>query len=130
MEYFQIIGMGIIGAIAAITLKNWRPELAAALALAVGVVVMLAMIPKLEEIFGGLREMVNECGIEPEYVKTVIKLTGIAYITKFAADICRDCGENAIAEKVELAGKVTVFAMTVPMVSAFLELVIASLNTF
>lgn len=130
MEYFQIIGVGIIGALAAITLKNWRPELAAVLAIAVGIIIMLAAASELEGIFGGVRELVYACGLEPEYIKIVVKLTGIAYITKFAADICRDCGETAIAAKVELAGKVTVFAMTVPMVGEFLKLVIETLNTF
>lgn len=74
--------------------------------------------------------LIARCGIEPRYFKLVVKLSGIAYVTKFAGDICRDSGESAIGAKVELAGKVMVFALTVPVISDFLNLVIETLDAF
>jgi stage III sporulation protein AD len=130
MEIFQIAAVGIISALIAVTLKGWRPELAAAVGIAAGTALMLSMAGALEGIFAEFDAVISKCGIAPEYFRLVIKLTGIAYITKFAGEICRDCGENAIAAKVELAGKVAVLSLTVPVISAFLNLVIETLNSF
>ena len=46
---------------------------------------------------------------------------GIAYITQFGVEILRDCGENAIALKLELAGKVFIMGLTLPVIADFLH---------
>lgn len=130
MDIFQMVGIGIISALLAVTVKRWRPEMAVAIGIAAGIALMLSMAGTLEGIFAEFNGIVSKCGIAPEYLQLVVKLTGIAYITKFAGEICRDCGENAIAVKVELAGKVTVLALTMPVIGAFLNLVIETLSSF
>lgn len=130
MEYIQIAGIGIVGAITAVTIRNWRPELAIITALVTGIVIIFTCVGPISDIFSEIQALVYECGIETGYIKIVIKLIGIAYISKFAGNVCRDCGESAIAVKTELAGKVAIFAITIPLVRDFLNLVITNLNTF
>lgn len=130
MEVLQIAGIGIIGAIIAVTIKGWRPELAVLVSVATGALLFFNIAEALFGIFSDLDDMVRKSGIPVEYIKIVIKLTGIAYITKFASSICSDCGESAIAQKVELAGKVAVMLITIPVITNFLNLVIELLNTF
>ena len=130
MDIFQIAAVGIIGALIAVTLRNWRPELAAAVGIAAGIVLVLGMADTVLGLFSEFKNIIDASGVDTQYFMLVLKLIGIAYITKFAADICRDSGESAIASKVELAGKTAVLALTVPVISAFLTLVIETLNAF
>ena len=44
-----------------------------------------------------------------------MKTLGICFLTQFAVDSCKDAGESALASKVELAGKVTVVVMALPL---------------
>lgn len=128
MDILKMAAIGVIGAIAALTVKNWRPEIAAVLSIAVGMALIFGISEEFLKILSRFNDFWEECRIAPEYVHLVVKLIGISYITKFACELCRDCGENAIAVKVELVGKTAVLALTVPVLVYFLELVIETLN--
>ncbi len=130
MDSFKIAAAGIICAILCVTVRNQKPELAPAVTVAAGIVLFLGILPDIGAIIAEFDEILKKCRLAPEYFYAVIKLTAIAYITKFAAEVCRDCSENAIASKIELAGKITVLAMTAPIIGDFLNLIIETLNNF
>ena len=46
---------------------------------------------------------------------------GIALASHVTAELCRDCGENSLAGFAELAGKVEILALCLPLVKAILE---------
>ena len=52
----------------------------------------------------------------------ILKVTGIAFLTEFGVSICKDSGETAIANKIDLAGKILIIAISIPIISALLEL--------
>jgi stage III sporulation protein AD len=58
------------------------------------------------------------------YFTSVLKITGIAYISEFGAEICRDAGEGAIASKIEMAGKVIIIALAIPVITSLIDLVL------
>lgn len=128
MTPFQTAAAGIIFAIICVTVRNQKPEFAPLVATAAGIVLFFAALPQIESIIAEFNGLLEKCRIAPEYFKAVIKLTAIAYITKFSGEICRDCNENAIASKVELAGKIAVLAITAPIIGDFLNLIIDALN--
>ena len=51
-------------------------------------------------------------------------MTGIAYLSEFAVSICKDSGENAIASKIDLGGKVMIISMSIPIISSLLEVIL------
>ena len=75
----------------------------------------------LSGVISGLRALIEETGVDIKYFTSVIKVVGIAYITQFGAEILRDSGENAIALKLELAGKIFIMSLTLPIISDFLH---------
>lgn len=58
------------------------------------------------------------------YVETILKIIGIAYIAEFAAQITKDAGQGAIASKIELAGKILILAMAIPILTVLIETII------
>ena len=54
----------------------------------------------------------------------LIKITGIAFLTEFAVSICKDTGESAIANKVDMGGKVIIVSMSIPIISSLLETIV------
>ena len=54
----------------------------------------------------------------------LIKITGIAFLTEFAVSICKDSGETAIANKMDMGGKVVIVSMSIPIISGLLETII------
>lgn len=51
----------------------------------------------------------------------------IKYAAMLASDYCKDCGENALASQVTLAGKLAMLSVSLPLFKAFVEIVKALL---
>lgn len=51
----------------------------------------------------------------------MLKILGVAYLAEFASVICRDAGEQAVAQKVEFAAKVIIAVLALPILVAILE---------
>lgn len=56
------------------------------------------------------------------YIETVLKAFGIGLISQVTSDVCRDCGENAIAARVELAAKASIMLLSLPVIKSLLLL--------
>ncbi|NMB97946.1 MAG: stage III sporulation protein AD [Clostridiaceae bacterium] len=124
MEIIQIVMFSIITTIIIVMLKAHRPEIAVQASLAAGVIIFALIIAKLSPIFDFIKIYTGKANINTQYLPVLIKIIGIAYITEFGAEVCRDAGENSIATKVEMAGKVLITILAVPIITTLLELIV------
>jgi stage III sporulation protein AD len=65
-----------------------------------------------------IREMIH---VNPVYLTALLKMTGITYIAEFSAGICKDAGYGALAGQIEIFGKLSILALSMPIVLALLE---------
>lgn len=124
MEILQIVGLGIIATIAVIVLKAQKPEIAVQVSILAGVIIFFLAAGKLSAVIELLRSYSGKVSINSTYISTLLKIIGIAYITEFGAEICKDAGEGSIASKIELAGKVVIVVLAVPIITSLIDLVI------
>lgn len=127
-ELLKIAGVGFIGGMLALTIKKDKPEAALMTALGTSVLILISVTEKIGGIINDLRIMIENCGVDIKYFVIAIKAVGIAYIAQFAAEILRDCGEGAIASKVEAAGKIFILSLAMPVMTSFLELCVRVVN--
>lgn len=95
----------------------------------VGIVIFLFLIDKIYEIIRLLERVALEANLNMIYIETILKIIGIAYIAEFGAQITKDAGQGAIASKIEMAGKILIMIMAIPILSAIIETVIELLPT-
>lgn len=124
MEIFQIAGVGIIATILIIILKQIRPEFTVLVSIVTGVIIFAFLLPKLSYVIDTISSLSNRVDVDISYFNTLIKIIGIAYIVEFASQICRDAGQNSIAMKIELGGKVLIMVLAIPVLLALLDLII------
>jgi stage III sporulation protein AD len=124
MEIIQIIGLGIIVTILILVIRQQRPELAVQLSLALSVVIFLMVVGKISLVLDLFRELADRANINQLYLNTVLKIIGIAYISEFGAQVCRDAGEGAIASKIEFAGKILIMVLAIPIIAVVLDTVV------
>ncbi len=124
MEIIQIVAIGMVAAILAIIIKDQSPELAIQISIVTGLIIFLLMITKLNSVLTVLKHFAAKANIDILYFSTILKVIGIAYITEFGAQVCRDAGENSIASKIEFAGKVLIMVLAVPVLAALLDIII------
>jgi stage III sporulation protein AD len=119
-----IVGFALIATIVLALLRPLRPELAVLLGLVAGALILLAVIPRIAQIVGLLEDMARRGGVGADYLAALLKIVGIAYLTEFGAQAARDAGEGALASKVELAGKILILVIAIPLVIAVLDLIL------
>lgn len=123
MEVMRIVGIGLIGAILSILLRNSKPEFSMLIPVVVSFTVLACAMPCLIRITEELSRMASSAGINSSYMRIVIKVIGISYLVCITAELCKDAGENAIAAKIELGGKLIILAMAIPIINSLLNLV-------
>ncbi len=123
MEIIRIVGFGLVGGFVSILLRNSKPEFSMMIPVVVSFTIMACALPYLMGIVRELMSLAEGIGINSSYMVTIVKIIGISYLVSIAAELCKDAGENAIAAKIELGGKLIILAMSVPVISRLLSLV-------
>lgn len=123
MDIVKIIGIAFISVIIIIILKQYKPEFAIYASILAGILILTMSFSKLSSIIELLNSIASKTAINGEFLKILLKITGIALLTEFGISICKDSGETAIASKVDIAGKVTIIAISIPIMSGLLETV-------
>ena len=123
-EIIKIVGIGLIALVIAIILKQYRPEYAIYVSIIAGVLILVFTMGKITGIINLLKSISDKTYINKQFLGILLKITGIAIITEFAVSICTDAGEKAIASKIEIGSKVIIIAMSIPIISSLLELIV------
>lgn len=109
----------------ALVMRRLRPESATALVIAAGVMTGLMVLPQLEEIVSGVTSLAAAGGVQDGYMSQLLKVGGISLLMDFAAQTCRDADEDGLAMKVELAGRVMLIGLALPVMRTLLEQILS-----
>ncbi len=127
MDLAQILGICLVTLVLLVVLRAQKPEMAVLLSTAAGVIVITLLVGRIGFLVKFMADLGVRSGMEMGYIGTILRIIGIAYIAEFGAQVCRDASEEAMAAKVELAGKVLILVLAVPIVGAVLEVVMGLL---
>lgn len=118
-----VAAVGIVSAVCAVVVRRQSPELALLLAICAGVLIVLWCSGSLKTIMAFVDKLAK-IGELSSGIEAVVKVTGIAFITRLGAEFCRDAKEGTLASAVELAGTVFSLLVVIPMMYAVLELLL------
>ena len=124
MDAIKIIGVALISLIIIIVIRQYKPEFTVYISLITGVIILFLVMDRLRRIIDLIQSLANKASINSEFILLLIKMTGIAFLTEFAVNICKDSGESAIASKIELGSKIIIISMSIPIISKLLEVII------
>lgn len=123
MEIIQVVGLGLISTILILIIKEQKPLFAFLIAASTSILIFLFLIGKMSAVITELERMAESAGVQMIYLKTILKIIGIAYIAEFGSQIVRDAGQDSIATKIELAGKVLIMVLAIPIIGIIIETV-------
>ncbi len=121
MEMVQVVGLGLVAGAVLLVVRQHRPELALLLSLAAGAVIFIAMVSRVMAVVEALQTLGARAKVDGAYMSTVLKIMGIAYLADFGGQVLADAGEKAVASKVEMAGKVLILLLAIPVLMAILD---------
>lgn len=128
MEIVRIVLIGIVAGVLVVTIKQKQPEIALQVSIIAGLIIFIYVLDYIVIAIDYMKDLVNKYNIPYESITVVLKIIGIAYICEFAVQILKDTGENSLANKVEVAGRVFIVVLSLPVLSSFMKMVLGMLE--
>lgn len=120
----SIVQIGIVGIAATILASQFQKnqkEYVVILGLAVTLFIFFNILSKIEIVVDAIEQIQEVMSVETEYVAVILKMLGITYIAELSSNICKDSGYSSIASQIELFGKISILALSMPILLALLE---------
>ena len=116
MEFLQWMGLAVSAAVLCLVVRQQQPQIASLCSLAAGCILLTRragqhFVP-CGRSFGSLTAM---AGFQEGTLSVFLKVLGMSYTAELTAQTCSDLGENSLALKVQLLGKLSVFTLTAPL---------------
>lgn len=121
MEIAQVVGLALVTTIMLLILRQQKPVMAVVLSIAFCIIMFIFLVGKMTSILSVMEELTRRAEINYFFFTTLLKILGVAYLGEFAAAICQDAGESAVAKKVEFAAKIIIAVLALPIMVAILE---------
>ena len=128
MEMLRIIGVALCGVAACVVLRGFgRKDMALVCEIACGVLILSLSLDALSGVLDGLAQLQQRGQLDDGLMQLLLKVTGVALLAELAAQLCRDAGSGALAQKIELAGKVVILCASLPVLVQLCDVVLSLL---
>ncbi len=123
MELIKVIILGVIISILSVLLKQIKPEYSLICIIVGSIILISYILSGIQDIFNYFSTIVNKTGLDNSMFTTLLKIIGVGYLIEFSAGVCIDSGNNSIADKIIIAGKVLIFALSLPIITNLFNMV-------
>lgn len=121
LDTYKLCGAALICAVAAFLLRNIKKEFEIPMTLAGSIFLILSALAMADPIVDYISGLMGASPIVGEAAETMMRVIGIAMITKIAADLCREMGTPSVASSLEMAAKFEIIILSLPLVSSVIE---------
>lgn len=121
MTVITMAAAGIGAVLLAVQLKGVKSEYSVYMVVAAGFFIFFYGAGKLKIILDTLEKIISCIKINRIYLNTLIKMVGIAYVAEFSSGICKDAGYSAVGTQIEIFGKLSILAVSMPVFTALIE---------
>ena len=125
MDLFAICIAAVAATILAVTLKRYNPEISMLLAIGAGVIIFVLVLNQIPQALSQINTLLSRAGMPLQYGQVLFKALGICFLCQFSSDACKDAGQSALASKVELAGKLMMVLLALPMLEDIINTAVA-----
>lgn len=122
----KVAAIGIIAILLAIMFKKGKEEYSLYISIAASILILLWGIGKLQVILDAIDQLQGYIKMNKAYVGILIKIIGITYVTEISSSLCKDSGYQAVGEQIEIVGKLTILAISMPIMLSILD----TINSF
>ena len=124
MEIIKVLILGIILSVITVLLKQIKPEYSLICVIVGSIILIAYILSGISTIFDYFSVVVEKTGVDNVMFTTLLKIIGVGYLIEFTAGICVDSGNNSIADKVFLAGKILIFILSMPIITNLFNLIL------
>lgn len=118
------IGLIAVAAVfIALPLRKDKGEFTLLIGLVASIMIFLYALDKLQMIADFLSGLMDRLPIENSYLAALFKMLGIIYIADFTSNICREAGFGSIGNQIEIFAKLSIVALSIPVLVYLVDVV-------
>ncbi len=117
-----VVGFAIVAVFLIVFLRQHKPEYSLLVGIAASAMLLIYLLGDIVKIIGEIRNLFAQVDLSVEYIGLIFKVLGICYIAQFAAELCADFGQSSLAGKIELAGKISILILSLPIIKQIISL--------
>ena len=121
MDILRIAVLGIAGVLLALLLQKEKSEYSMFISMAVCICIFIYILGKVETVIDFAKKMQTFVAVDQTYITLILKMVGITYVAEFASGICKDAGFGSLGTQIEIFGKLSILAISTPILLALLE---------
>ena len=121
MNELKMCGLVLCALIVCIVFKNLKSEFSLLIRITITVGVSIISLALIEPLFSFIDEISKSTAVYG-YLPTLVKALGIALAVQITSDICKDAGEGALSERIELFGKAEILLLSIPLIKNLFKL--------
>ena len=125
-DVIRVGALGIVGVLLAIQFKGHKPEYGVYIAVGISILIFYFALKQIQAVMNQIASIHDYLGGNREYLSILLRVLGITYVCEFSAGMCKDAGFGAVADQIEVLGKVFVMIAGLPILFA----VINQIQTF
>ncbi len=123
MNLMGLIAIALLATTLSVMIKKYNPEYSIFISIIAGIFILCMILSEFTPSIQKINGLISASGISSEYAKILFKTLGICFLVQFASDSCNDAGESSLASKIELAGKVLIITMALPLFEQVIKIV-------
>lgn len=123
MDLIKVSVLGVAGIFLGVFLKETKAQYSVYVSVTICICLIGYSLAKLLALFEDIREIQEYIPINSQYMTTLLKILGISYVGQFSASLCKDAGYGSIAGQIELFCKLSIMAVSMPILLVLLETV-------
>lgn len=127
-EIVKLCGFGLMAVVLCVIVRQLKPESAVFVNIAAGVMILISAVKLLSPSVKAIGELADSAGISGDFTEVLLKALVISYVTTLSADCARDAGESALGSKLELAGRVSIAALSLPVFTQLAGLITSMMS--
>ena len=123
MNLMGLIAVALLATVMSVMIKKYNPEYSIFISIVAGIFILCLVLAELTPSIQKINGLIAASGVSSEHAKILFKVLGVCFFVQFASDSCSDAGESSLASKIELAGKVLIITMALPLFEQVIQIV-------
>ena len=123
MDIIKIAFLGIAASLLAIQIKGVKREYELFVTLATSLCILFFLLTRVGVVLQAMNRMQEYIKLDFPFFSILIKMIGISYVSEFSANLCKDAGYQSIGTQIELFGKLSILAVSMPVLLALFEMI-------
>lgn len=124
MEIIKVISIAIVGVVSIQLLKETKSPIAAWVSIAVGIIIIIFAMSILEPLIYEFNYIADKTNINQSLYSLLLKIIGVGYLVEYTTSLCEELQCVDIAKNVSFAGKIIIFALSMPIIKNVFNLII------